>query len=84
MTKNIEETIALILRPNVMEAAFQLNEVDFKYLITKLYYFSRGKEYNETPDNENPLVKVIFDMEKSFLEYNLNRFIKNNGEKINQ
>lgn len=83
MNQEVVKTIALILRPNVMEAALELNDSDFKYLITKLYYYSRGEEYEEEPANDNRLVKIIFDMEKSFLDYNLNRFLKiNNAKKI--
>lgn len=81
MKKDIKEKIALILRPSVMEAAFALDDASFRQLITKMYYFSRGEENEETSseEKENPFVKIIFEMEKPFLQYNLNRFIKLNN-----
>ena len=82
---NIEANLGLLLRPSVMGVLKDLGDAEFRETIMTLYKFSvTGDE----PKINSPIVKIIFDMERSFLDYNrkkfISRFMANNKNNLFQ
>ena len=70
--KNVLSNLGLVLRRSVMDASEMLTDSEFRELIKILYHYAVTGEVNET---KSETCRIIFNMERSFLDFNREKFI---------
>ena len=78
--KLIVNNLGLVIRRSVIDASKDLTDAEFRELINVLYHYA---VYGEEIEIQSAIGNVIFNMERSFLDTNREKFISRAAAKNN-